>query len=296
LNGFIVRYEVIHRTTYEYETPVSVSLHLARLTPRTFPGQRCLEYELEIDPQPGHIGTHQDYFGNTVTVTSIEGAHRELVFNARSSVETTARSLPSAGSTTPWESVRDRARNNDYRISGFAGEFSYPTALTPRLPGLVEYAGASFPKSRPILEGAMDLTGRIHKDFSFDPRATNVATPLGEVFRKRRGVCQDFAHLQIACLRALGLPARYVSGYLETLPPPGKPKLVGADASHAWVQVFVPGSDWVDLDPTNNMPTADRHITLAWGRDFDEISPIRGVIVGGGEHELKVAVDVTPVG
>jgi transglutaminase-like putative cysteine protease len=161
---------------------------------------------------------------------------------------------------------------------------------------LRRYAAASFPAGRPTLEALLDLTQRIYRDFTYDPRATTVSTPLNQVWRTRRGVCQDFAHFQIGCLRALGLPARYVSGYLVTKPPPGKPRLVGADASHAWVALYCPGVGWIDADPTNNVLPAEHHITVAYGRDFSDVSPVKGVILGGGHHTLSVAVDVTPVG
>jgi len=162
-------------------------------------------------------------------------------------------------------------------------------------PVLAEYTAPSFTKERPLLEAVADLTGRIHRDFTFDRTATTVATPLQTVFRTRRGVCQDFAHLEIACLRSLGLAARYVSGYLESVPPPDQPRLTGADASHAWVSVFCPPVGWVDVDPTNDVLADERHVTVAWGRDYGDVSPLRGVILGGGQHALHVGVSVVPV-
>jgi transglutaminase-like putative cysteine protease len=191
--------------------------------------------------------------------------------------------------------VRAVNGENNSAVAPEMQEFVFPSSLIRRLPALGDYAAGSFVAGRPLLEAIMDLTRRIHGDLKFDPKATTVATPLEQVIRNGRGVCQDFAHFQIGCLRAIGLPARYVSGYLETLPPPGKPKLVGADASHAWVQAFVPPVGWIDIDPTNNLIASDRYITVARGRDFDDVSPIRGVIVGGGKHELSVGVDVTPL-
>jgi transglutaminase-like putative cysteine protease len=173
-----------------------------------------------------------------------------------------------------------------------AGEFRFDSPSIMREAPFAEYAAQSFPNDRPLLEGLRDFTARIHRDFRFDPRATTVATPLDEVFKKRRGVCQDFAHFAIAGLRSIGLPARYVSGYLETLPPPGKPRLVGADASHAWLAVWCPGHGWIDADPTNNLLPGDRHVTVAWGRDFSDVSPLRGVVVGGGGASPAVSVDV----
>jgi transglutaminase-like putative cysteine protease len=203
---------------------------------------------------------------------------------------------PMADETMPWDRVEPYCRENSIFSEDCLGalEFLYPTSLIKKLPVFREYTMPSFPEDRPVLEAVMDLTCRIHKDFKFDPKATTVATPLEEVMKNRRGVCQDFAHLQIACLRTMNIPARYVSGYLETDPPPGKPRLVGADASHAWVSFFSPDHGWIDVDPTNNLLPSSRHITVAWGRDYNDVSPVRGVILGSGDHSLKVSVDVAP--
>jgi transglutaminase-like putative cysteine protease len=191
--------------------------------------------------------------------------------------------------------VRDFTRGRQIGPTLDASEFLYDSPLIKGDDDFADYARPSFPKNRPILEAVLDLTGRLHKDFKFDPKATTIATPLEEVFKNRRGVCQDFAHLEIACLRSLGLPARYVSGYLETDPPPGKPRLTGADASHAWVSFYCHGIGWLDIDPTNNLIPGTRHITVACGRDYSDVSPVRGVILGTGDHKLKVSVDVVPV-
>jgi transglutaminase-like putative cysteine protease len=290
-----VRYEILHRTTYTYNNEVSVSHHVARLTPRTLAAQNCVEHDVTIEPHASITTHYDDYFGNRTTFFTVARPHRTLVITARSRVELTTQTVPPEGETVPWESARVVNGEDNSGIAAEVQEFVFPSSLIRRLPELADYAGASFVAGRPFLEGVLDLTRRIHEDLKFDARATTVATPLEQVIRNRRGVCQDFAHFQIGCLRALGLPARYVSGYLETLPPPGKPKLVGADASHAWVQIFIPPFGWIDVDPTNNLIAADRHITVARGRDFDDVSPIRGVIVGGGKHELSVGVDVTPV-
>jgi len=287
-----VPYQITHRTSYVYTSEVTVSQHIARLHPRTFPGQTCLAHELEIVPKPSQITTHKDYFGNTTHFFTIAGAHRELTVTTRSTAEVVAREWPQPDKTPAWETLIE-PRETSLPLE--AHEFIFPSAYVPHLPALADYARPSFPPGRPLLEAAADLMRRIFTEFTFDPTATTIATPLETVLQKRRGVCQDFAHLQIGCLRSLGLPTRYVSGYLETLPPPGKTKLVGADASHAWLQLYVPGFGWVDLDPTNNILAGARHITLAWGRDFDDVSPIRGVIEGGGKHSLSVAVDVSPI-
>ncbi len=291
-----MRYEITHLTAYSYSSDVSVSQHVARLTPRALNFQKCWAHELAVDPKPALVTSRTDYFGNQATFFSITGAHRRLTVTARSQVDLAARVIPDAAHTPPWETVRELFRRHDASPTVNTQEFIFPSAMIPRLPELAEYAAASFAPERPVLEAVLDLTRRMADDFTFDPRATTVATPLEQVIKQRRGVCQDFAHFQIGCFRALGLPARYVSGYLETLPPPGKPRLVGADASHAWVQVFIPETGWVDVDPTNNLLPTERHITVAWGRDFSDVSPIRGVIVGGGKHQLSVSVDVKPLG
>ena len=290
-----MRYEITHRTAYAYTSDVSVSHHVARLTPGNLSFQRRLAHELTIEPNPSLITQRDDYFGNRTTFFSVAGAHRSLVVTSRSQVEMLPRATPVAADTPAWEAVRDLFRGHKAAAPTEVQEFIFPSAFVPRLPALAEYAAESFVAQRPLLEVILDLTRRMFQDFKFDPKATTIATPLQQVIKDRRGVCQDFAHFQIGCFRALGLPARYVSGYLETQPPPGKPRLAGADASHAWVQVFIPSTGWVDVDPTNNLLPLERHITVAWGRDFDDVSPIRGVIVGGGKHKLSVAVDVIPL-
>jgi transglutaminase-like putative cysteine protease len=245
---------------------------------------------LIIDPAPAEISQREDYFGNTTTFFTLAGAHRALTVTARSELEVDERSWPVPADTPAWDLTQSKDAPT---LPLEAQEYLFSSSLVPTLPALKDYAKGSFHLGRPLLEAVLELTARIHADFTFDPKATTVVTPLEQVIGNRRGVCQDFAHFQIGCLRAVGVPARYVSGYLETLPPVGKPKLVGCDASHAWVQVFLPETGWIDVDPTNNMLSSDRHIVLAWGRDFDDVSPIRGVIGGGGKHTLNVAVDVT---
>ena len=289
-------YELTHSTTYDYQSPVTVSHHLLRVTPRRLARQFRLEYHLETDPPAATSSHRTDYFGNEVTFVTIEGAHRCLRVTSRSRVAVGPAFIPDPTETPNWESVRGLCRSDRSSAVLEAVEFVFASPMIPLEAAFADYALASFPPARTILEGALDLTERIHADFKFDATATTVSTPLLEVLEKRRGVCQDFAHFQIACLRSLGLPARYVSGYLETLPPPGKPRLVGADASHAWVSLFCPGLGWIDLDPTNNCLPSMRHITAAWGRDYGDVSPIRGVLLGCGEHSLSVAVDVLPLG
>jgi transglutaminase-like putative cysteine protease len=210
---------------------------------------------------------------------------------ARSRVEILPRPKP-AGRIPAWETVRDACTRDALTVDTAAGEFLHESHHVRLRPAFATYAGASFTPGRPILDALVDFVARIHRDFRFDPRATTIATPVDEVFTRRRGVCQDFAHLGISCLRSLGIPARYVSGYIETTPPPGKPRLVGADASHAWVAVWCGSAGWIDADPTNNVLPDERHITTAWGRDYADVSPLRGVVVGGGEHKLDVGIDV----
>ena len=282
-----VKYDVVHTTEYDYSESVSVSHHVARLSPRTLPRQKCLHHELHIEPAPAVTTTHVDYFGNATTFFAMQGAHKHLTVRARSKVALSAPSVPRPSDTPPWEAALDRAA-----LPLEAVECVFDSTLIRASAELAAYARPSFPAGRPLLEAVTDLTRRVHEDFTFDPKATTVATPLTEVFKSRRGVCQDFARLEIACLRSLGLAARYVSGYLETVPPPGTPRLLGADASHAWLAVYCPEIGWIDVDPTTNLLPSTRHVTLAWGRDYSDVSPLRGVILGGGQHSLRVSVDV----
>jgi transglutaminase-like putative cysteine protease len=217
----------------------------------------------------------------------MQGAHKRLTVRAQSRVAVSATRLPPPADTPPWEAARDPAA-----LPLDAIECGFDSPLIRASAELAGYVQPSFPPGRPLLEAVIELTQRVHEDFTFDPRATTVATSLMEVFTLRRGVCQDFARLEIACLRSLGLAAHYVSGYLETVPPPGTPRLLGADASHAWLAVYCPGIGWIDIDPTNNLLPAGTHVTVAWGRDYSDVSPIRGVILGGGDHSLRVHVDV----
>jgi transglutaminase-like putative cysteine protease len=290
-----MKYRILHKTGYDYEVDVSLSQHIAHLRPPSNARQRCTEFRLTTKPATALKADHDDYFGNHTTYFSIQGDHRRLEVTARSVVEVMPLELPDGEQTPPWEIVRDRCRSEKKSPAADAGDFTFESPMIPHLPGLLNYATQSFPPGRPILTGAGDLTERIYHDFKFDPKATTVATPMERVLKRRRGVCQDFAHFQIGCFRSLGIPARYVSGYLETSPPPGVARLIGADASHAWVQIFVPDFGWVDLDPTNNAFPTDRHVLVACGRDFDDVSPIRGVMVGGQKHTLTVSVDVAPL-
>ena len=288
-----MNFEIAHTTDYTYGAPVSVSHHVARLSPRTLPRQDCVQHELQIDPVPAAKATHVDYFGNRVTFFAMQGAHHRLTVHARSTVAVRAATPVSPSDTPPWDAALDPSS-----LPLDAIEYLFDSTLprsTAAGADLAGYARPSFAPGRPLLEAVVELTRRIHEDFTYDPRATTVATPLADVFRSRRGVCQDFAHLEIACLRSLGLSARYVSGYLETVPLHDTPRLVGGGASHAWLAVYCPGAGWVDVDPTNNLLPSDTHVTLAWGREYGDVSPIRGVILGGGGHSLRVNVEVTRV-
>lgn len=285
-------YSVAHRTIYNYSEPVSLSHHILRLHPRSSTRQRVLESELRIEPAPIVSSDYADRFGNQIVFVSIEGGHQQLVVESHSVVDVFMPPPLDPTETPAWESVCEMCAKNPLGDALEAAEFLYDSPLVRAKQEYTAYARPSFYQGRPLLEAAIELTGRIFADFKFDPAATTVATPLHEVFKNRRGVCQDFAQLQIACLRSMGLPARYVSGYLETDPPPGKSRLVGSDASHAWISIYCPGAGWIDLDPTNNVVPANRHITMGWGRDYSDISPVRGVILGGGKHKLVVEVDV----
>lgn len=292
-----MRYRIIHRTTYTYESPVTVCHYVARLAPRSLPGQECPWHEVHIRPEPVERATRLDYFGNTSLYFEIEGSHSQLEVISRSLVEVDSPEPIDPPATPPWEQVRDACRLPVWSPAAVASELISPSALVPIGPEFADYARPSFIAGRPVLDAVNDLNRRLYEDFLFDPAATDIATPVAQVLKQRRGVCQDFAQVMIACLRSLGLPARYVSGYLETEPPPGQEKLVGADASHAWVSVFCgEQTGWVDADPTNNVLPSERHVTLAWGRDFADVSPLRGVTIGSGEQSLQVAVDVLPDG
>jgi transglutaminase-like putative cysteine protease len=287
-----VKYQIRHVTHYRYTDAVTNSQHDMHLLPRELPNQHCLSAMLTVKPTPIVCQERADYFGNRATHVVLATAHAELVAIAQSRVEVTFAPTPSVDDDLAWEaSVAELVcRREDLH----AQEMRFPSPFIVPCPTLYAYALDSFPPSQPLLKGCVHLMGRIHREFMYDPRATTIATPLVEVFEKRRGVCQDFAHLMIACLRSLGLSARYVSGYLVTTPPPGQKRLLGADASHAWLSVLLPRFGFVDLDPTNNVIPTDAHITLAIGRDFSDVTPLRGVILGGAHHKLHVAVDVVP--
>ena len=284
-------YDIRHKTTFSYEENVSVSHHVLHLAPRRHPQQTCFESKTFVDPVPAVDSVGEDYFGNPVQHLTVQKPHRELVVDARARVEVRPPARIDTDASPSWEGVREQL--GAYEVLE-AYEFTFESPYVVGDDAVHEYALASFTPGRPILAAAMDLTSRIFHEFQYRGGVSDVSTPVTEVFRMRQGVCQDFAHLEIACLRSLGLAARYVSGYLMTRPPEGKEKLQGSDASHAWISVYAGELGWIDFDPTNDMMPGIEHITFAWGRDYGDVSPINGFIVGGGAHQVSVAVDVSP--
>ncbi len=288
-------YHLVHRTIYEYASPVTVSHHAARVEPRSLAQQQLENFSLRIEPAPAVIKPRVDFFGNQVCGFSIQEIHQRLEITARSRVTVAATTPPVPALSPDWEGVVKLFSDPVSPEMVEPYQFVFDSPLLCASPELAAYARESFGAKTPLLVAVADLNRRIFSDFKFDPTATTVVTPLEEVWDKRRGVCQDFAHLAIASLRSLGLPARYVSGYLRTHPPEGQERLIGADASHAWFAVFCPDVGWVDFDPTNNLLPAEEHITAAFGRDYSDVSPVSGVITGGGAHEVKVSVDVEEI-
>ena len=291
-------YQILHDTCYHYDSPVSLAQQLAHLWPRECAWQRCTEQQLLISPQPTTRRDELDVFGNPLTRLAFERPHDELQVNARLTVEVLARPLADFNQSPAWEQTRNALTYSSQPLSAElleACRYRFQSPYVHLKRSFVEFSESCFPPGKPLLLGVQALMQKIFSEFTFDAEATQVATPLVEVLERRRGVCQDFAHLMLACVRSRGLAARYISGYLLTQPPPGQPRLIGADASHAWVSVFCPVSGWVDFDPTNNVQPALEHITLAWGRDFSDVSPLRGVILGGGSHDPEVRVTVMPL-
>ncbi|MBM3106432.1 transglutaminase family protein [Pseudomonas sp. V1] len=293
-----VRYHVVHDTHYRYDSPVSLAQQLARLWPRACAWQRCTAQALQVSPEPTQRRDEWDVFGNPLTRLAFERQHEQLRVVARLHIEVLPRSAPQLSVSPAWEQVRDALSYTGKPLSSEhlqACRYRFESPYVRLKQRFVAFSASCFAPGRPLLAGSQALMEKIFSEFTFEAGATQVATPLEQVLERRRGVCQDFAHLMLACLRSRGLAARYVSGYLLTRPPPGQPRLVGADASHAWVSVFCPLQGWVDFDPTNNLLPALEHITLAWGRDFFDVSPLRGVILGGGTHDPQVQVTVMPL-
>ncbi|MFC3945116.1 transglutaminase family protein [Pseudomonas gingeri NCPPB 3146 = LMG 5327] len=293
------QYQIFHDTHYHYDSPVSLAQQLAHLWPRACDWQRCSARTLQISPEPTTRRDELDVFGNPLTRLAFERPHDELLVNACLTVEVLARPALDFNQSPAWEETRGALTYSSQPVTAElleACRYRFESPYVHLKKSFVEFSESCFAPGRPLLVGVQALMEKIFHEFTFDAEATQVATPLVEVLERRRGVCQDFAHLMLACLRSRGLAARYISGYLLTQPPPGQPRLIGADASHAWVSVFCPVLGWVDFDPTNNVQPALEHITLAWGRDFSDVSPLRGVILGGGSHDPEVRVTVMPVG
>ncbi|BBK40652.1 hypothetical protein STVA_06720 [Allostella vacuolata] len=291
----MIEYRVRHRTTYRYLQPVAQSQHLLHLVPRPTARQAVLESRVTVDPAPTHRTGRLDAFGNAVEWLTLEDPHTTLEILAESRVTEADLPPPEPAASWAWERVREALEVPADPETAAAVDFLFDSPLVRPARDLSPYAQPSFPDGRPVLAGAIDLMRRIHKDFRYDTTVTDATTPVDRVFEIRAGVCQDLAHVGIACLRALGLPARYVSGYLLTMPPPGVPRLVGADASHAWFAAWCPPLGWVDLDPTNDVLPGVGHVTLGWGRDYGDVAPINGVVVGGRDHTIEVGVDVAPI-
>jgi transglutaminase-like putative cysteine protease len=284
-------YRVSHVTKYSYSEPASLCHNQLRLTPRRTPWQEVLESRVTVEPDPESESRHLDYFGNEVTSFSILEPHQRLTITAESSVEVTPPAWPDAGTSAPWETVRETLGSRGWQGWLDAAQLVFDSPFIATSPELMEYARPSFPAGRPILEASADLMHRIRKEFRYKPKSTTIGTPVRDVLKARQGVCQDFTHLMVGCLRALGLAARYVSGYLRS-----SPRMVGTEASHAWVSVWTPESGWVDCDPTNDVMPSGNHVTVAWGRDYGDVTPVKGVTLGGGQHTVSVAVRVEPAG
>ena len=290
------RYRIVHETHYTYQNTVTLSQQYLHMTPRNFAYQKTESHQIRAQPleEDGAAGT--DYFGNCTRHIAITTPHKTLLVHAESTVALSPRhGSEQIKGTPPWERLRAMMQQDRSGATLEACRYLYASPHVNCSPELEEYARGSYTAGRPQLDAALDLTQRIFDDFEFDDKATEISTPLEEVLAGRRGVCQDFAQLMIGCLRSLGLPARYMSGYILTHPPAGQPRMIGADASHAWVSVFCPGLGWVDFDPTNRCLVQNEHITLGWGRDFSDVTPMRGIVLGGGEQELEVRVTVTPL-
>lgn len=292
-----------HDTHYHYAAPVAMAQHVAHLQPPDSATQRCLSHRLQVQPAPPQLQQRRDGFGNHRAYWALNQPHRSLLVSAHSRVDT--RCLPAPQSHMAWEASRAHLSYQSGRPGDLASAFVFASPHVPQDPAFAAYASASFLPGRPLIEAARDLMGRIHREFRYDPDSTDIGTPALQVLASRHGVCQDFAHVLLGCLRSLGMAGRYVSGYLLTNPPPGQPRAIGADASHAWASVYLPDlagaahPAWYDLDPTNNRSgwcsPGEDYVLLASGRDFSDVSPLRGVLQGGAEHQLAVAVTVRPI-
>jgi transglutaminase-like putative cysteine protease len=284
-----MRYQAVHTTTYRYEEPVGQCLSETHLTPRSFPGQLVLDSKIEVEPPPTVLESHYDYYGNEVSMIGIFKTHESLRVTATSLIDVDpppARPLPASS----WEDVRKHLVLHPDSDSLAAYEFTFDSPFVPASQQLLEFGAATFKPGRPLAEAVVELSSRIHKEFSYKPKSTSIDMPLKEVLKRRQGVCQDFAHIMIGVLRSYQLAARYVSGYLRS-----GAQYLGAEASHAWVSVYLPQHGWLDLDPTNNVIPREGHVTVAWGRDYGDVTPVKGISLGGGGQTVDVAVRVVPV-
>lgn len=292
-----MRYRVKHTTEYEYSEPVTQCYNLAHMMPRTTRRQLCHHSRITVNPVSVSQARREDYFGNMTYHFEVQRPHKKLTISVVSDIETSPQPIQQnfdfgISCAEALQQIQQSKKPDDL----LAREFLLDSSLVQVSKAVHDYASESFQMDKPLLSCVMDLTSRIYNDFEYSPQSTTISTPLDEVLEKRKGVCQDFAHLQLACLRAMGYPAKYVSGYIETLPPPGKEKLVGADASHAWISVYSPAEGWVEFDPTNDTLATEQHIITAWGRDYFDVTPLKGIVFGGGEEpELRVSVDVSRV-
>lgn len=293
----MIEYHITHKTTFDYSEVVSRCHNESRISIRSLPGQRCFTTAIYVTPRPVMFQERVDYFGNRVAYFAIEEPHTQLEVEAISRVEVELKQRPVPPRDPEWQEARQYLEEGSSEDLLMVRQYMMPSPFVEFYDELRQYGQQFFQNGTGLLQGTYDLISDIYRSFEYDPRFSTISTPILEVFTAKRGVCQDFAHLVLGCLRALGFAARYVSGYLETRPPPGQPKLQGVDASHAWISIYEPLSgSWIDYDPTNGVRTADAHITAAWGRDYSDVSPIRGVLFGGGTHQVKVAVDVTRLG
>ena len=285
--------DVRHRTHYRYESAAVFSQHLLRLTPAAAPGQRVVLSSVRIEPEPETFDRHEDVFGNVVHVATVSRPHQELEILANSRIDRSERNALIFDASVPWEAARDAGLGAGGAAPATdAAPFAFPSQMTAPDGAIEDYARESFTQGRAILSAAEELSHRIYKDFTYKPGSTKADTLPTVSFALKQGVCQDFAHVMLAALRALRVPAHYVSGYLRTIPRAGEPRLQGADASHAWVSVWEPAFGWIDFDPTNDCVPGEDHVALAHGRDYGDVSPVSGIVVGAGNQELSVGVDV----
>ncbi len=287
------RYQISHETTYDYSTMVTSGHHFAHLSPRDTQHQKVISHLLDVEPKPAETSNIVDYFGNNSVRFLITWQHEKLTVTANSIIDVTEKNFADSQLHVPWETALSQSL---YTVEpNEVAEMRLSSAYVESLQQTREYAERFFTPGRPWLDAVLDLTRHIREEFAYDPEATTISTPIAEVFSKKRGVCQDFTHLMLSCLRSLKLPARYVSGYILNEPPPGVEKLIGSDASHAWIETWLPGAGWVGFDPTNGKIANIEFIIVAWGRDFMDVTPLRGVVLGGGEHTLEVRVTVARI-